>query len=330
MPAHCSKRYLLLLCILAAARGGSVAVAGHKVRKVRMLKPGEQPKKPKAAPAPAKKARASGNVSLRNPYSSGASGQGSKALVKTRYGSLLDAGQYGEIRDASFALMKKYPPDKYYYIGLGRSPASMIAFIQNLSTRKDPTDIAMNFPASGVRGAEPISYKKNYYEYFDRLVPADAWKGQRKILLVDRVGVYSGQLKSGSSTSYQYGTAGGSSIVAMLKVFKAYIRDRKLKVKVEGVGYAPDGLTHQFNQIKYINTKGFAIVDAMGSSLHGNTGRAFDEIAEHPMNYIHSNPVANLQVRKEYGKYQSRMLQRMVADKKVDSFLTKTLGYLLQ
>jgi hypothetical protein len=338
MPPHRSKKYQLLACVLTAALCGSVAVAGHRVRNVRVLKPGEKLKKSKPAPAPAKKARASGKVSLRNPYSADAADPGKKHLMKTQSGTHLDPRQYGEIRDASFALMKQFPPDKYYYIGLGRSPASMIAFLQNLSTQKDPTDVAMNFPASGVRWAEPVSYQKNYYKYFDKLVPADVWTGKRKILLVDRVGVYGGS-RRGNTPYYSSGQAGGNSIVKMLKVFRAYIKDRGHKVKVEGVGYVPHGLSYKFpNDLHHINTKDFPIVDAMGSSLHtrpgysqfGNEGQSFDEIAEHPENHIHESPLSRLRVREAYGKYQRRMFKRMVADKKVDSFLNKTLGHLLQ
>jgi hypothetical protein len=247
---------------------------------------------------------------LRNPFRAGRPAPGTGPLMQTQNGSHLDANQYQQIRDASIALMTKFPPKEYFYVGVGRSPAPIIAFLENLAVRGD--DVAINFPASGVRSHDPMQHKDAYYAYFDALLPRSVIKGQRKILLIDRAGVYS----QGPN-----GRAGGSSLVKVRQVLQAYLKDRSSSASVEAMAYAPYPL--QSADVHRIDTAPFREVEAFGSQLHGALGVAYDEIARHPENDITQSAIGQLQRNPAYDTYRAKTWERMQADPTLGGFLSR-------
>src|SRR5689334_23322349 len=54
--------------------------------------------------------------------------------------------QYEDLSNGVQALLKRYHPDKHYFIGTGRDPAPIIAALEDLGGRA----LAMNFPASNI------------------------------------------------------------------------------------------------------------------------------------------------------------------------------------
>ena len=41
-----------------------------------------------------------------------------------------EAGRYAELRTLALELLRRYPPSEYFYLGLGRSPAPLMAFLE--------------------------------------------------------------------------------------------------------------------------------------------------------------------------------------------------------
>ncbi len=53
----------------------------------------------------------------------------------------LDGEIYPELKELGLTILKEFPPNEYAYVGVGRSPAPLIAFFQNI-----PEVEAINFP----------------------------------------------------------------------------------------------------------------------------------------------------------------------------------------
>src|SRR5262245_43457385 len=45
---------------------------------------------------------------------------------------LLSQGNYDDIQWYVREILTKYPPDRYYYVGVGRTPSAIIAMLKNL------------------------------------------------------------------------------------------------------------------------------------------------------------------------------------------------------
>ncbi|WP_392531832.1 hypothetical protein [Nostoc sp. C117] len=107
---------------------------------------------------------------------------------------LLTDQEYEQIKDLCVSILKKYPPNKYCYIGLGKSPTPVLAFLQEYGV--EASNIALSkFNPSLDKNKEPKQIglgnkltKEQYKElkhHFDRFIPQqDAIKG-KKILLID-------------------------------------------------------------------------------------------------------------------------------------------------
>ncbi|ALP53296.1 hypothetical protein Tel_09080 [Candidatus Tenderia electrophaga] len=108
----------------------------------------------------------------------------------------LKAQEYEQIRDFSAQLMKLYPPDRYYYIGLGKSPTPIIAFMQATGVpasnmplskfshrtkgRRDGGQLGLSEPLTGTQLAE-------LERHFDNFIPSKEVLRGRDLLLIDFV-----------------------------------------------------------------------------------------------------------------------------------------------
>ena len=99
-------------------------------------------------------------------------------------------GEFEEIQSVSEEIMTKFPPNQYFYVGVGRSPTPFMAYIQAI----DPT-ASVNIPISSFRarltGASssyhhPLSleHEAKLNRHFMKLLNLEQI-GNRKILLID-------------------------------------------------------------------------------------------------------------------------------------------------
>jgi hypothetical protein len=96
--------------------------------------------------------------------------------------ALLDRGNYESLREYGKAIMTQFPPDKFYYVGVGRTAGPVIAFLKNVSP-----DIATNFPSSDMGRAPSMlpRFRDNYRAHIEALLPESVRRGDRKLLLID-------------------------------------------------------------------------------------------------------------------------------------------------
>jgi hypothetical protein len=98
----------------------------------------------------------------------------------------ISAAEFQFIERVAKNIQKSFPAEKYYYVGLGRSPTPIIAYLQleNLS--------ADHLPATSVKWASRFEWFKpeeseNIRAHFERFLPSSAELKGRKILLIDHV-----------------------------------------------------------------------------------------------------------------------------------------------
>jgi hypothetical protein len=92
------------------------------------------------------------------------------------------------IREAGDSIRRIYPPDQYIYVGVGRSPTALMAYLQ----LKDPSSV-LQLPASGLASAPPVESlsqgaKALIERHFSRFLPREDQLGSRQIVLIDFVG----------------------------------------------------------------------------------------------------------------------------------------------
>lgn len=123
---------------------------------------------------------------------------------------ILTDEEYDLVKSLFHRLTKRYPPDEYYYIGVGRSPFPLIAFMQAYGVE------AGNLPLSGFRPALPGEGLKREHEWeseeslqtgrkskvmldaplssevmttlkahFDKFIPSARELGEKSLLLID-------------------------------------------------------------------------------------------------------------------------------------------------
>ena len=206
----------------------------------------------------------------------------------------LSEAQYRDIRTAALELMGRFPPDRYFYLGVGRDPSPVLAFLENLSP-----DISTQIPASGIKGGVQAQHEPEYFRHLDRLLPAEVLKGGRSILLVDRSNVGSGR-----------------SLNAFRTVLQKYLQARGSSTAVEGVGYV-QGDTIGFG-LHVIDYRGFPEMQRFWQSQ-------YEAVARYPYNVIGPQKLETLRENPAYGAFRAKMLERMQSDATLDGFL-KRLG----
>lgn len=97
--------------------------------------------------------------------------------------------EFDEIHRVTQTIVKQFPPDKYYYLGIGRSPAPILAVLQSAIPGS-----ASQLPLTGFNYSEkghPESPSMNSRQtaalesHFERFLPTPEQLKGRKILLID-------------------------------------------------------------------------------------------------------------------------------------------------
>ena len=101
------------------------------------------------------------------------------ALVTIGGAAHVTAAQYKDLSAAAQHLLDLYPPDSHYFIGLGRDPAPLTAFLQNLGGK----DLAINFPASSNESGEATT--EILAKYVKKLIPRGVLESGRTIVFFD-------------------------------------------------------------------------------------------------------------------------------------------------
>lgn len=126
----------------------------------------------------------------------------------------IDASEFAEIQEIGELIRRRFPSEKYVYVGLGRSPVPFAAYL----TARGET--VYNLPLSGLNGF--LGLLKGQFEllsaHFERFLPALNAIGTRKILLMDFV-------------------LSGNSLMRGADYVRAYLAGRDSTVEVVPLGF---------------------------------------------------------------------------------------------
>jgi hypothetical protein len=118
---------------------------------------------------------------------------------------ILDPVEFGGTEALAKEILRRFPPREYFYIGLGRSPTPVIAYLSQLNRETALLEgldrIVINLPLSGFRPmlrslfsrANPHKLEaalsktqlSELHRHFDRFLPKISQLGLRKVLLID-------------------------------------------------------------------------------------------------------------------------------------------------
>jgi hypothetical protein len=185
-------------------------------------------------------------------------------------GRILFERQYQDVRNSTLDIVRRFPPDRYYYVGVGRSPMANVTLLQTLNPK-----IAMHFPASGLHGAEVIKeeHVEEYMRHFASLLPDEKTLGNRTLLLMDH--------------SYT-----GSSIVRVREMTERYLTSIGSDRKVEAVVFS-----RQHANVEHVDVHMIPADPYPFMLLPQDLGRyAEHSIGEHKLKDLKVNP-AHDQVR---------------------------------
>jgi len=210
---------------------------------------------------------------------------------------------YRELSNASMALLKRYDPAKHYFVGTGRDPAPIIAFLQNLGGR----DLATSFPASGGLpsfGGTQADWldasAAKMSKYFRKLIPSHVPKSGRNLVLLDV-------------------TNSGKTPYTLAPAVKKWLKSQGSSSKVVKLAFTsfPNEMPRG---VKAIDTAPFPRVD---DYMHFPYEGVVNEFPQHS---IDSRRLRDLKPRRKYAKYRKAVLRRMKRDRTLDKFLRKLKG----
>jgi hypothetical protein len=191
----------------------------------------------------------------------------------------VDKRDYNELRDASMELLKRYDPATHFFVGTGRDPAPIIAFLQNLGGR----DLAISFPASGgvwPGGGSTASWdhasQADFARYLGKLIPRHVPRSGRTIVLLDV-------------------TNSGKTPAGIAPKVRKWVKSEGSRSKVVKLAFTQNTLE---NGVKTISTAPFPGVDKYMSSPFEDVVNEFDR------HEIGSDSLSDLKPRPQYAKYR--------------------------
>ena len=219
--------------------------------------------------------------------------------------ALVAQDNYDNIKTYSKLILGQFPPDQYYYVGVGRTAGPIIAMLKNLGP-----DLAVNFPSSEINtdGAAAFrNFTANYTEHIEALVPASVRGGDRKLLLID----YS----SGSSL---YGLKG------VLEAYRATGRPMP-DIEVLSVGYG-GSVQNGVHKIDH-DVNGSASFWKEREQVAEFIGETSDK-----GHVIHSagGALSVLKRNPKFTEHRKKLYERMRRDQDLDDFLRATFPQLLR
>ncbi len=105
------------------------------------------------------------------------------SLEKAIFGAQSD---YSEVKTITYAIMARYPPAQYLYVGVGRSPTPLIAFMKAVLGE----EAAVNVPLTTMRAIRGGPYDLARIErkldiHFDQFLPEASELRGKKVLVID-------------------------------------------------------------------------------------------------------------------------------------------------
>jgi hypothetical protein len=216
--------------------------------------------------------------------------------------------EYRDLRDGCMALLKQYHPDKCFFVGMGRDPAPVIAFLQNLGEK----DLAVNLPGTSNIGWRNNVQPADIARHVEAAIPAKILDGSRQLVLVDV-------------------TSSGKTPAHFCPHMERYLHDRGNPVPV-----IPLGMWHQDLRLsnRYVQGKrvewfnvtqwtDFQNYNGCRGKYEGtwNPTSGGHGIAEHQHHKMGPNVQPPTQTNPNYKAFRKALLERMEQDPKLDAFV---------
>ena len=231
----------------------------------------------------------------KSPYLKGAPAIGTGPLLQLGAASHVTAAQYNDLSLAVQTLLTKFPADKHYFVGIGRDPAPIIAFLQNLGGKQ----LAVNFPASSnSAGSTRVDVLPTYV---NKLIPAEALASGRTIVFVDV-------------------TSTGRALNHYVPLLTPLLKGAKVK---RAAFAAPNwtNILQRPGENHVIDTTPFPDVPNYFGGIYENV------VAEYPRHVPGASPITDLDnPLAGYTNYRNAVLQRMQRDEGLHRFLTTQGG----
>jgi hypothetical protein len=282
------NRWSSCLVLVAGVALAAPAVAAASPRAVARAK---------APSAAAHKARGASKQRIRSLFQPGLRQLPSTPLVEIRGYGFAGEAEYVQLRDVTKELLRRYPPERHFFVGLGRDPTPIMAFLHNLGGDR----LVMNLPASGSgswTGRKWRPSATDLKKHLDRFIPAAVLKGDRDIVLVDQ-------------------TQGGRTLRGLPPHLRHYLDDAGFKGRLIKVAFSS---RKQSAGIDRIDTTPYPIVSSFLKPPYEGA------LSEYPYFMIGVHDLASLKPRPEYKLYRDALLKRMSRDPDLDRFIKRELA----
>jgi len=222
----------------------------------------------------------------------------------------LDQIEYENARDVALVYYRKYPPNEYYYLSIGRSATTVMEVLKALvpdNVGNLPLSLFYYRPQVHEGYSLPLSpeIERNLFDHFRRFLPTAAQLGHRKILVIDWV-------------------KGGGSMVATEEYLNKYLHQERQDTQLKVAIMAP---TDDLSKIKeanksydIISTKSYAVLNQrLLFSWYDDVGEWSNKAGENgsfSSPFIGSNLVRSSDdnLNSKRGKFVSRYRAEMAND----------------
>lgn len=197
--------------------------------------------------------------------------------------------EFESIEKVSLYILSHYPKDEYIYVGIGRSPVPVMAYLQS-----EENTLIRNLPLTNFRhGTEtypPLTHmeESKLFQHFDRYLPSDSeLKGRAKILAIDLA-------------------VGGASLATSQSYLDKYIKSLRSKLtSVKGIAIVLESDAKQVESM-YPDLDTFPLKGGLNPERSDHFGmmmatKLYKDKAEHQAFDI-KNPT-NFRTRPEYQEY---------------------------
>jgi hypothetical protein len=236
---------------------------------------------------------------FKSPFKPGLAPLHDGALVTIGGQAHVDAHAYKDLSLATQHLLKEYPADSHFFIGLGRDPAPIIAMLQNLGGKR----LAINFPASSNEGTQATV--EILAGYVKKLVPPEVLKSGRTIVFVDA-------------------TSSGRALDHYVPLITPSLNGAKVIKAAYGVDYNGQRNTTIYTtpgDKRVIDTAGFPEVNKFYTDPYE------DVVSEYPRHGPGYHPITDIDTpRPEYKQFRQALQQRMQRDEGLHKFLKSEAG----
>jgi len=216
---------------------------------------------------------------------------------------------YPEIKAIVTEILKQYPAEEHYFLGIGRGPTPIIAFIQlmGISAENIPLSHFGYFPIDNEWGKvapAPVEVKgslmfKRIFEHFESYIPSAKDIGSKKLVIID--------------FSYT-----GLSIVSVHSFLKVFLEQKRSGIRLGMVTLQSGaGLLHLSDKYDYYMSRKGLVIDlgdypgldyAMSNSL-------YDEYSEFGFyNLLKPNPKGLVRRTSAYQAYKSLIWADLAID----------------